>query len=271
MPEIDMNRTELSDKDIRVGVWTYGDVNTEKNVPETSHNTIPENVFEIDRLWINIGAWTSLPEKEFKKLKKDWMLIIPKLTNIKFLWVKGSINQDFFEAICEMNWLEALNLRGLISIKNLAKIANLKILKHLNIESAGKLESIDGLSCLNNLITLHISGLKLIKEIAPITKISTLKGLHIESNMWEKQYLKSISGIENLINLEYLSFDGTEFLQKDVSPIFKLKKLRNLEVGYWWSIDDLKSLYSELPNLKYGSVKDAVESGEYDKYLKELK
>jgi Leucine-rich repeat (LRR) protein len=271
MAEIDMDRVELTDKDIRIGVWTYGDVNTEKNVPSSSLNSIPENIYELDRLWINVGAWTGLSEKEFKRHRKDWIEILPGLKNIRFLWVKGSINQDFFDVICKMEWLEALNLQGTIAIKHLDSISNLKQLKHLKIESSSKLTDMNGLSALKNLITLQIGGLKLIRDITPITKIKSLKGLHILGDMWEKQFLDSISGLDNLSNLEYLSLDGTEVITKDITPISELKKLKNLEVGYWWTKDDLNLLYNSLPSLKYGSVKEAVESGEYAKYLRKIK
>ncbi len=271
MPEIDMNRTVLTDKDIRIGVWTYGDVNTEQNVPMKSYSHIPEDVNIMDRLWINVGAWTFLPEKEHKKLRKEWIKLLPTLKNIKFLWVKGSINQEFFDTICEMPWLEALNIRGLISINNLTNISSLQNLKHLNFESSSRLKDINGLSNLNNLITLQIEGFKLIRDITPITKITSLKGLHIEGDMWKKQYIDSIDGLDKLINLEYLSLDGTEVVKKDITPILKFKKLQNLEVGYWWTTDDLKLLYNHLPNLKYGSVKEAGETGEYEKYLKKIK
>jgi Leucine-rich repeat (LRR) protein len=167
-----------------------------------------------------------------------------------------------------MDWLESLNIRGLISIKNLDCISNLQHLVHLNIGSSSKLENIEGLSTLKKLITLQIEGFKMISDITPITKITSLKGLHINGDMWKKQYLNSVEGINKLNELEYLSLDGTEVHIKDITPITKLKKLKNLEVGYWWRKDDLENLYKSLPFLMYGSVKKAVESGEYEKYLK---
>lgn len=270
MVTIDMNRTELTDKDIKVGVWTYGDSNTEKNVPTSFHNIVPQNINKFDRLWINVGAWTGLEEKEFKKNRKEWISILPTLKNIKFLWVKGSINQDFFDVICQMDWLEALNINGLISINNLNNISNLKNLKHLQIGSSSKLNNIDALSNLKNLITLQIAGFKQINNIKPISKIKSLKGLHIQGDMWKKQYLDTIEGLENLTNLEYLSLDGTEIIKKDISPITKLKKLKNLEVGFWWTKDDLILLYDSLPNLEHGSVKEAVETGDFEKFLRKI-
>jgi Leucine-rich repeat (LRR) protein len=88
--------------------------------------------------------------------------------------------------------------------------------------------------------------------------------------MWKKQLLDSITGLDELTNLEYLSLDGTEVTSKDITPVTKLTKLKNLEVGYWWTKDDLNLLYHSLPNLKYGSVKEAIETGEYEKYLRNI-
>ncbi len=266
-----MNRTSLTEKDIKIGVWTYGEVNTEKNVPSISYSEIPENVDQLDRLWINIGAWTGLPEKEFSVHKKEWIKILPTLKNIKFLWVKGSINQDFFDTICKMNWLEALNIQGLTSFKNLNNINSLQKLLHLKIGRSSKLENIDSISNLNNLITLQVEGFKLISDISPITKIKSLKGLHIKGDMWKKQYIDSVNGLENLTELEYFSLSGTEVKIKDITPITKLKKLKNLEIGYWWTKSDLQVLYNSLPSLLYGSIKEAGETGEYEKYLKPIK
>lgn len=271
MIEIDMDRVELTDKDLRVGVWTYGNVNTENNFPHNTVNIIPTNVYELDRLWINVGAWTGLGEKEHKKFKREWISILPSLRNIRFLWVKGSINQAFFEAICEMHWLEALNIRGLVSIKGLERISNLEYLKHLNIESPGKLLTLDGLANLRNLVTLQLQGCKSIRDITPITRIKTLKGLHIEGDMWKKQFINSVEGVNGLINLQYLSLDGTEVIKKDVTPITKLKSLRSLHVGFWWTKEDLILLYNSLPELQYGSVKEAVETGNFEKYLRPIK
>lgn len=262
-----MNRTILSEKDIRVGVWTYGDVDTEKQNPSIVEEVIPENIHTLNRLWINIGTISRLTEKERKVAKKEWIQILPTLKNVKFLWISGLVNQEFFEIICEMNWLESLCLKW-TSIKNLDKISNLKNLIHLFIGSSSKLENINGLQNLTNLITLQIEGFKLINDISPIAKLTTLKGLHIQGDMWKKQYIDNLNSIENLINLEYFSLDGTEVHEKNIQPLKKLIKLKNLEIGYWWTKEDYIEVYNSLPELKYGSVKEAVESGDYESYIK---
>ena len=266
-----MDRTELSEKDLQIGVWTYGELNAENNVPWRPYNSVPENVYEIDRLTIHLGAWTGLSEKEFRKLRKEWLFYLPLLKNVRFLWIKGSINQELFDAICQMKWLEVLNIRGLISIKDFDSLSNLQNLIHLFVDSCSRVSDIEGLASLKNLITLQVEGFKLIKDISPITKITTLKGLHFEGDMWKKQYLNSLEGIDQLQNLEYLSLSGTEIIEKDILPVTKLKNLKYLEVGYWWTKEDLLLLYGSLKNLKFGGVKDAVESGEYEKYLQPIK
>lgn len=265
-----MYRTKLTDKDIRIGVWTYGDVDTENFVPN-SCNRIPENIPEFESLFIHVGAWTGLPDKEHKKERKEWIKLLPNLKKVKFLWVKGSINQEFFDTICQMPWLQSLNLSGLISIKNIENITSLNNLLHLFVGTAGRVENIDAIAGLEKIITLQIEGFKKINDITPITKLATLKGLHIQGDMWKKQYIDSIKGIDNLKNLEYLSLDGTEVKNKVITPIRTLKKLKNLEVGYWWTKEDLQLLYKSLPLLEYGSIKEAVESGDYEKYLKKIK
>jgi hypothetical protein len=79
MIEIDMNRTTLTEKDLKIGVWTYGEVNSEKNVPTIFYSAVPENIHQLDRIWINIGAWTGLHPKEYKPYLKLWTDIIPTL------------------------------------------------------------------------------------------------------------------------------------------------------------------------------------------------
>lgn len=268
MIKIDMDRTELTDKDLRIGVWTYGEVNTEGNLPANFGSTMPDDIMDIDRVWVRVGSGADLPQKEAKLERQKWIKAFPHLQNIRFLWIRGSVNQEFFDAICQMEWLEALNIFGLISINNLDKISRLKRLKHLYISSATKIGNINGLSELQELVTLQIDGFKLVRDISPITRLNSLKGLSIQGSMWKKQFIDSIEGLDQLSNLESLSLDGTKVAIKDITPVTRLKKLKALEVGYWWRKEDLILLYESLPLLKYSSVKEAVESGDFKKYLR---
>jgi Leucine-rich repeat (LRR) protein len=266
-----MNRTILTDEDIQFGVWRYGTADKEKQNPEIIETKIPDNIRAKECLWINIGTIrNTLTEKERNVTKKEWIQLLPQLGNIKYLWISGLVNQEFIDAICEMSWLKSLCIKW-TSIKKLDKISNLNNLIHLFIGSSSKLENMNGLENLTNLITLQIEGFKLINDISPITKLKTLKGLHIRGDMWKKQYIDNLNGLENLIELEYFSLDGTEVKEKDIQPIKKLFKLKNLEMGYWWTKENYIELYKCLNELKYGGVKKAVESGEYDKYLKKIK
>lgn len=96
-----------------------------------------------------------------------------------------------------------------------------------------------------NLERLNLS-LRDFEDITPIWKITSLKDLSIMPN----KNLKSISGIEQLVNLEKVEFWGDEFSKEmtDISPLSKLEKLKDISCTSP-GVKDLSSL-ANMKNLE---------------------
>ncbi|MGF6906458.1 hypothetical protein [Fusobacterium sp. PH5-44] len=90
-----------------------------------------------------------------------------------------------------------------------------------------------------------------IKSLKPLWKLKKLRSLGIQPS----KYMKSIKGIEKLVNLRRVAFTNGEFSNEfsDISPLFKLPKLEEVGIETARGIKDLKP-FLNIKNLKELSV-----------------
>jgi hypothetical protein len=236
---------ELSEKDIEQGYWYY---RPEEQFPPKSI-MFPDE-YEGDHRLNVICTQTDLPASRQKKLVKEWCQTFPKLENVKILWLSSKVNQDLFEAVCEMKNLIGLNIKW-SAIKRIDSIQKLKVLLYLNLGGSSQVESIDCLGNKRDLVWLEIDNFKKISDILALSQLSQLRGLSLEGSMWTTQIVDSLAPIGQLTNLEFLSIANLRAKDKTLAPLFNLKKLKTLHTAKWWPKSEMSKLNKELPELAF--------------------
>ena len=235
---------ELSERDIEQGYWYY---RPEEQFPPKSIMFPYE--YDGDHRLNVICTQTDLSASRQKKLVKEWCQTFPKLENVKILWLSSKVNQDLFEAVCEMKNLIGLNIKW-SAIKRIDSIHKLNGLCYLNLGGSSQVESIDCLGNKRDLVWLEIDNFKKISDISALSKLSQLRGLSLEGSMWTTQIVDSLAPIGQLTNLEFLSIANLRAKDKTLAPLFNLKKLKTLHTAKWWPKSEISILKKEMPGLK---------------------
>jgi len=192
-------------------------------------------------------------QNERKIIEFEWIENLPKLKNIKNLHIRHIVDENFFNAICQMENIEVLSFRT-SNVLNISQIKNLKKIISLRLESFTKLENIQPIIDLPNLKFLSIDNCFKINNYELIFKIDKLIGLSIEGNTIAPKnlILNSLNGIDNLRNLKHLSLLHTSIKDKSFIEISKLNELLRLDASWKMKKEIREKIKSDLPNLTSG-------------------
>ena len=237
----------MTDEEIKKGIWYW---NMDKNWPPKSI-TYLENYRPGPKLNLNITQ-LNLKAGDQNKLLKLWFNELPKLTTVKYLWFCSRVNQEMFEAACEMKNLEGLYIKW-SGIKQLDSLAKLKNLRHLHIGSSAQVESIQVFNDINWLTTLNLEQLNKVTDFNDISGMTNLKGLGVDGSIWTAQKIDTLRPIGHLRQLKYLTLTNTRTKDKSSDPILNLKELIRFNSSWNYPKTEFEKLKS-LPNLKYGNV-----------------
>src|SRR5690606_1061636 len=133
-----------------------------------------------------------------------WYNELPKLTSVKYLWFCSRVNQEMFEAACNMENLEGLYIKW-SGIKTIDSLKKLKNLKHLHIGSSGQVENIRVFRDINWLTTLCLEQLNKVTDFNDIAGMTNLEGLGIDGSIWTAQKIDTLKPIGQLEGLKYLT------------------------------------------------------------------
>ena len=215
-----------------------------------------------DKLNLNITQLNTSPNEQ-KKIVKQWGDELQRLTTVKYLWFSSRVNQEMFEAACEMKNLEGLYIKW-SGIKKIDSLIKLKRLKHLHIGSSGQIQSIKVFRDINWLITLNLEQLNKVSDFTDISGMTNLRGLGIDGSIWTAQIIDTLKPLQDLINLKYLTLTNTRIKDKSFDPILKLKELVRFNSSWNYPESEFDKL-SFLPNLKFGNIETSL------KELKKMK
>lgn len=194
-----------------------------------------------------LNFWTNEPRDQ-----KKWAKELPLLTDVKILWVSSNVNQQMFEAICNMPNLIGLSLKT-TSVKNIDSLSKLSNLEYLNICGITKVDNIEVLGTLKGLKVLCIENAKKIVNFDILSDLVNLEELAIDGSMWTAQKIDNFEFVSKLTNLKYLSFVNTRANLKDFTPLLELKELINFSSSYNYPQEEFEKL-KQLPNLKYSNI-----------------
>lgn len=194
----------------------------------------------------------SISSSKQKELVKKWCNTFPKLENIKYVWFNSKVTQDIFDAACEIPNLEGLYIKW-SSITNLNSFSRCSYLKHIWIGESPKIESIDPLTNLKKLVTLELERLDKISDFNELYSLKSLEGLGINGSMYNAQNILTLSGIEQLEKLSYLTVYNTKIQDNTFAPLLKLQNL--IRFNSSWNYPESEFLKLKLiPSLKYGNI-----------------
>lgn len=215
-----------------------------------------DDVKNYDSIHISLLSMDFPPEisqKERILIESEWIENLPKLSNIKNLYIRHIVDEDFFNAICKMQNLETLSFRT-SKVEDISKIINLKKLVFLHLESFSKLEDIQPITNLPNLKYLSIDNCFKISNYEVISRINNLIALSIEGNSIAPKnlILNSLKEISDLQNLKHLSLFHTSIKDKTYLEVSRLKQLVRLDATWKMKGEIRDNIKSKLPNLTSG-------------------
>ena len=183
------------------------------------------NVLVVDTSNLN-SEFYSMSSKEKKQIRNYWIKALPVLSNVEYLMTTHQIDQEFFDAICEMK-----NLKGLYikwgKIESSKKIGKLTLLEHLYFGSNPRLPSFEGFESLTNLRHLEIEYVKPLADFSPLENLDGLITLTITGTVDKVQPIENLYFLQKLKNIEELTL-GISLKIKDLKPLKNLEKLRYL-------------------------------------------
>jgi len=184
------------------------------------------DIYEAQILRPDYKQERGLTYPKLKKLRTEWQKILPKLDNLKYLYLSHTINQDYFETICKIP-----NLKGLFihnsKISNFSSIGNLTKLEELHFCGSLGISTLDGIQNLTKLKFCVLDKFFGIESVNEMSNLLTIEKLHLFAGLHgQKLNLKSIEPISELKNLKELALDIKTNI--DIRPLLRLEELELL-------------------------------------------
>jgi hypothetical protein len=244
----------MTRKDIEIGFWRFNDGFWSN--PLKLEDT---EIYDTERLIVEVSTFNqevqNLTASKKRELRRVWAKTLPKLNNVKYLMTNHQIDQEFFEAICEMRNLEGLYINW-GKVDSLSSISKLENLKHLYFGSNPRIKSIEGISRLENLVTLELENFKKCSDLNKVEKLKKLQSLKIVSSTdGPRIKFENLDFLSQLVNLKVLGLD-VSLKEKRIEPILRLKNLEKLWIpDHLYKKYDKKELRKNFKNLKFGNLK----------------
>jgi hypothetical protein len=193
----------------------------------------------------------NLTAKRKKEVVQEWCEFLPTLKNVKRLCFFSKVNQELFDAACQIENLDSLFIKW-SDIQNFENIKRLTKLRRLYISTSSHLDNLSFIESTKNIEWLELHELKNLTKLDGIEHAEKLKGFIISGGMYGKQKLKDFVPLSNLHNLEYLKLSSTYAISENLSPLCELKKLKYLDLPIYYPMLEYVKVYKHLPNCDHG-------------------
>lgn len=235
-----LNDSEIKELELNDGKgWSCNSLDFINNLPDLKALTIIdlkiENIEPIHflkgllKLEIITYCKTPLNFKSFPNLIEcslEWRRgseTLFELANLKTLFINNYDKKESnaFSSFSKLEDLSILNSKTV----NLEGVSQLGELKKLRIANLKYLNDLKGLEYLKQLEVLEIQKCKSVNDVSPIFLINRLNHL----SLIDLGVIRSLKGIDNLTDLSTLLFyESTNVEDGDLTPLFKLKKLKKI-------------------------------------------
>jgi len=204
----------------------------------SDQHTYAKNVEEID-----IDSDRALLYREGKSHRG-----ISSRSNLRRLKA-AQVNQDFLEEICSLEKLEYLELE-VITAQDLAPLKNLVNIKTLILERSTKADNFSHLVSMSWLNSLVIQQAKYLSNLEFLSSAHHLQYLGIEGSIWTKQKIQSLEPLAGLKSLEQLSLTSVVLVDKDLTYLADIPKLKVLQCARFAPKSRFMELRKAAPKLK---------------------
>jgi hypothetical protein len=168
----------------------------------------------------------NLSYSKIKKLRNEWIKVLPKLENLEYLFVGHRVNQEYFEAICNIPNLIGLEVK-VSQIKDFSSIGKLKKLENLDFCGSKGISNLKGIELLSKLKYCKLSQFFGIETVEELSELHSLEKLNLFGNYHGQSLnLKNIEPLSKLKNLKVLGLDIKTKLNLD--SLLNLKNLNCL-------------------------------------------
>ncbi|MCD8740292.1 hypothetical protein LT679_06725 [Mucilaginibacter roseus] len=242
----------LTDKQIELGVWAF-----KSSLWQTLNI---DDIAIYDTEWLSISTSRlnneirSLSPSRMKELRNAWKMTLPKLFNVKYLFVEHQIDQEFFESICKMPNLEGLYIKW-SRITDLSPIDNLFKLKHLHLGSTPGLLKLNGLNKLNFLQSLELENTKGITDYSVLGKLVWLESLVITGSVNSPRVkMDTLDFLTTLTKLKVLVL-YVSLKSNSIEPMLMLNNLVKLYLSdNLYRGQDSNIMLGFFPNLTFSNL-----------------
>ncbi|MCL7765459.1 hypothetical protein MPF19_18735 [Polaribacter sp. Z014] len=215
-----------------------------------------QDILNTNNVFISTLAMDFPPEVSLKKRKtidEQWKEKFAELTHIKSLGLRHKVDQNYFEAVCEMRNLEVLNI-WTSTVLDISSIRKLDKLKSLSISNFSKLDDVSPLIELKTLQHLSILASFKILNYELIGKMTWLKSLELGGDTFAPRnlMLQSLEPYNELKELVELDMSCASIRDRNYRQILKLKKLKRLDAHWRMKNKEREDIQNEHPSLKSG-------------------
>lgn len=223
---------------------------------ENGFQNFTKEVLETNNVFISTLAMdfpSSTSSKERKAITEEWIERLPELDHIKKLDVRHRVNEDFFEAICQMKNLQSLNI-WMATVENIESISKLTKLKSLGLSNFSRLTNVEPIVELKCLESLSLLASFKVSDYACLGKMNWLKSLMLggDSTAPKNLMLPSLYPFANLKDLLSLDMSSASVRDRNYRPILELKALKRLDAHWRMKREEREFLQREHPSLRSG-------------------
>jgi hypothetical protein len=241
---VDILQKEKTDYEFITWDWRFGGDKSTKTIQYVSEYDGSEK--------LNLACTQlDLPVKRKKEVIQEWCEFLPTLKNLKRLCFFSKVNQELFNAACQIQNLDSLFIKW-SSIDSFQNLESFTQLRRLYIASSTNFENLSFVMSAKTIEWLELHELKNLTELDGIELAENLKGFIISGGMFGKQKLKDFEPLSSLLNLEYLGLSSTYIQSENLSPLCQLKKLKYLDLPIYYPMLEYAKIFKHLPNCDHG-------------------
>jgi hypothetical protein len=167
---------------------------------------------------------------------------------VRFLWLGSRVPQALFEAACQMPALEGLHIKW-SGIGDLSAITHCTTLRYFHLGQSSQVRSIAPLGHLR-LRWLGLELLSKVKDLSPLENSIQLEGLTLEGSMSTPWSVRTLEPLSRLGNLRYLSIAGLKAEDRSLTPLLSIARLETFHHATWWPEEQLSEIHKRIETLK---------------------
>jgi hypothetical protein len=224
--------------------WYY---RPEENFPPPTIRR-PDERRDGDRLAVACTQ-TNLPAKQQRQLVSQWCEALPKLNDLRWLWLNSRVPQPLFEAACRVPKLKGLWVKW-TAAESIASLSHSRLIRYLHLGNCDRVVSFAPLAHMLDLQWLGLEHFPKTDSIDPLSGLTGLVGLSIQGSMLSTQRIKSLEPLRDMVDLRYLNLANVRVDDNSLSALDGMHDLETLILPRWWDQSAVDAIRRANPKLR---------------------